>query len=94
VDDGLAGCLLALLRGKPGEPYNIGCAGPEVSMLGLVDYVALAGHKLEIETVPHPPEYPADEPMRRCPDVIKAKEELGFEATTSLTDGLRRFLCD
>jgi len=32
VDDGLDGCLRALAYGRPGEPYNIGCSGPEIGL--------------------------------------------------------------
>jgi len=87
VDDGIEGCLAALLRGRPGEPYNIGCSQPEISMLELARMVGVGA-----TCMPHPPEYPADEPHRRCPDVSKARDELGWAATTTLDEGLRRFL--
>lgn len=92
VDDGLTGCLLALLKGKSCSPYNIGAAGPELTMHQLMSRAATAiKQPITVETVMHPPEYPADEPKRRCPDVRKAKNELGFQATTGIMDGLRRF---
>jgi nucleoside-diphosphate-sugar epimerase len=33
---------------------------------------------------------PADDPEVRCPDITKAREELGWEPTVSLEDGLTR----
>ena len=36
--------------------------------------------------------YPADEPVRRCPDIRKARLQLKYEPRISLEEGLRRFL--
>ncbi|MFW9940145.1 MAG: GDP-mannose 4,6-dehydratase [Candidatus Thorarchaeota archaeon] len=33
---------------------------------------------------------PIDDPVRRCPDITKAKEILNWEPTTSLEDGLKK----
>jgi UDP-glucuronate decarboxylase len=42
--------------------------------------------------IEYPDSYPADEPMRRCPDIRKARLQLKYEPRISLEDGLRRFL--
>ena len=34
-------------------------------------------------------ELPKDDPTRRCPDVTKAKRELGWESQTDIATGLK-----
>jgi UDP-glucuronate decarboxylase len=93
ITDALVGFLSVILNGVPGEAYNIGNPKPEVSMLDLVKKLQLiASDKIEYSLVEYPDSYPADEPMRRCPDIRKANLQLGFKPTTSLDDGLTRFL--
>lgn len=92
VTDGIRGCLRALLNGTPGEPYNIGNPSPEIGMADLARKVGdVTGAQLAFDTVEHPDTYPADEPQRRCPDITKARVQLGYEPLVSLDDGLRRF---
>jgi UDP-glucuronate decarboxylase len=40
----------------------------------------------------YPDSYPADEPLRRCPDIRKARLQIGFEPKVDFDEGLRRFL--
>ena len=40
--------------------------------------------------IPYPPYYPDDEPRRRCPDISKATEELGYTPTVELEVGFKR----
>lgn len=93
VSDALVGFFLTLLRGQPGETYNIGNPQPELSIVDLVARIeSVIGRKLEKEIVNYPSSYPADEPNRRCPDITKAQRELGYMPTVELDEGLRRFL--
>jgi UDP-glucuronate decarboxylase len=92
VTDAITGFLLALLDGVPGEAYNVGNEAPEVSMLDLVKEIeAVLGHAVRLDRVEYPDSYPADEPMRRCPDLTKARLQLGYRPTVGLRDGLGRF---
>ncbi len=93
ITDAMVGFLLVVLRGVPGEPYNIGNPTPEISMLELVHRIEkVLRHKVEHNVIEYPDSYPADEPNRRCPDIRKARLQLAFEPTVTLEDGLGRFL--
>ena len=93
VTDALVGFMLIMLRGVPGETYNIGTPEPEVSIVDLVHHLEKTlGRSLKTEIVEHPDSYPADEPQRRCPQIRKAKLQLGYEPRVELDEGLRRFL--
>lgn len=93
VTDAIRGFLQVLLRGEPGEPYNIGNPNPEISMLTLVQEIGEALPELNVQhhVAEHPDTYPADEPQRRCPDITKARLQVGYEPKVELRDGLRRF---
>jgi len=47
---------------------------------------------LDYNIVAYPDSYPADEPLRRCPDIKKARLQVGFDPRIDLADGLKRFL--
>lgn len=88
VSDTIRGVLLALIRGASGRAYNIGNDGPELSMS---DVCKLAG--VETERIPYPPEWPGEgEPMRRCPDISRARGELGYSPIVEFESGLESFL--
>ena len=92
VTDALVGFLLVALKGVPGEAYNIGNPQPEISMLELVNRLEdVLGSPVPHNIVEYPDSYPADEPNRRCPDIRKARLQLGFEPHVELNDGLGRF---
>lgn len=90
--DAVVGFLKVLLHGVPGEPYNIGNPEPEISILELAQLSQrIVGRKLDVHLIEYPDSYPADEPKRRCPDIRKAKLQLGYEPAISLEEGLGRF---
>ena len=93
VTDAMVGFWLAILRGVPGEAYNIGTPTPEVSMMDLVKRLEGAhGRPIAYDLIEYPDSYPADEPLRRCPDIRKARLQLGYSPEVDLDDGLRRFM--
>jgi len=90
--DAINGFLRVIARGVPGEAYNIGNPEPEIGVRELVDRIKIAlGVNVAYDIVEYPDSYPADEPMRRCPDIRKAKLQLKYEPTLGLEDGLRKF---
>lgn len=93
INDAIVGFLKVLVRGVPGEPYNIGNPKPEISMRQLAREIEkVLGRPLEIATVSYPDSYPGDEPNRRCPDITKAALQLDFHPRVPLAEGLKRFL--
>lgn len=98
IADGVVGYYKILVRGRTAEPYNIGTDSPEISITDLADRMTrIANEELGYEgRVIHRPsddaEYLVDNPNRRCPDLTKAREELGYEPRIPLDEGLRRSL--
>ena len=93
ITDAIAGFLLVILKGVPGEAYNIGNPHPEISVLDLVGRIQeVSGSTIEYSLIEYPDSYPADEPLRRSPDIRKARLQLGFEPKVEFNDGLKRFL--
>ena len=98
VADAVVGYVKILVRGRDGEPYNIGVHAPEVSMAELAErLVALGRETLGYEggvvyRVSPEKAYLVDNPNRRCPDIGKAATELDYAPRVGLDDGLRRSL--
>jgi nucleoside-diphosphate-sugar epimerase len=96
VADAVTGYYLALLRGRPGEPYNIGVDEPEISMRELATTIAglannLFGYEVQVVHGRSPEaDYLVDNPNRRCSDITKARTELQYRPGVSLEEGLRR----
>jgi UDP-glucuronate decarboxylase len=98
VADAVIGYYKILVRGRPGEAYNIGVEEPEVSIRELAELVAaqaraLFGYAGGVERRPAPDgSYLVDNPTRRCPVIAKARAELGYRPAVALADGVRRTL--
>jgi len=92
ITDAMTGFMLVLMRGVPGEAYNIGNEKPEISMIDLIKYIKnILGHEIKYNCVEYPDSYPPDEPLRRCPDLKKARIQLGYKPKIELEEGLKRF---
>ncbi|PIQ73506.1 NAD-dependent dehydratase [Candidatus Roizmanbacteria bacterium CG11_big_fil_rev_8_21_14_0_20_36_8] len=98
VADAIIGYFLALIKGNAADPYNIGLAKPEISVLEVAKLVQkLAKKKFSysgsvIEMKSNDSEFLIDNPNRRCPDISKAKKELGFSPAVSITQGVSQTL--
>lgn len=86
VEDCAEAVLLAAERIDDPEPINVG-TGREVSIAGLARMIAeRTGYAGELVWDPSRP----DGQARRCLDVRRARQRLGFEARTTLEEGLER----
>lgn len=92
VTDAVTGFLKVLLSGRDGEVYNVGNDTEELNMLALAEKVAELFPSGKAQLVNYPANYPTDEPSRRCPDLRKAKGELGYIPVVDLRAGLERSL--
>jgi UDP-glucuronate decarboxylase len=93
ITDALAGFLLTIIRGVPGEAYNIGNPTPEVSVIDLIGVIEkVLSREIPYNVIEYPDSYPTDEPMRRCPDIRKARLQLEYAPKVGLEEGLRRYL--
>jgi UDP-glucuronate decarboxylase len=87
----IAGIFLALINGKSGEIYNIGVDNPELTVPDLVRKAeAICGLEIPLQIV-KPVSVYADEPLRRCPNIDKARSSLAYEPEISLDEGLKLF---
>jgi UDP-glucuronate decarboxylase len=84
VDDLIDGFLSMMDQDDVG-PVNLGNPS-EYSMLELAqEVIAATGSSSQLTHEP----LPADDPRRRCPDITKAKQVLGWSPRVGLKDGLR-----
>lgn len=96
--DAVAGYYKVLVNGRAGEAYNIGVERPEISMRDLARWIAELGRELcdyrgrVVQRASDEAAYLIDNPQRRCPDIGKARHELGYEPRMTLEEGLRRSL--
>ncbi len=90
VDDLINGIILAMDKeNTKGEVINLGNPN-EFTILELATKIkALTQSSTEI--LSQEP-LPQDDPLKRCPDITKAKQLLGWEPTISLDEGLKRLL--
>jgi nucleoside-diphosphate-sugar epimerase len=98
ASDAITGYYKVLVKGHPGEPYNIGIERPEISMTGMAQkligiasdlfgYRGRLVHKANVEA-----DYLVDNPNRRCPNIDKSRAHLGYDPSVLIDEGLRRSL--
>ena len=93
ITDALVGFFKTLLIKQSGEVYNIGSHEGETNLVDLAGVLKkLLKRPLRVAKIPYPPEYPADEPSRRCPDLTKARKELAYIPKVDLETGLHRMI--
>ena len=87
VDDLVEG-VFGLMRSEEWRPVNIG--NPEERTVQQIAelIIGLSGSESPIVYEP----LPEDDPKRRCPDIGRAREVLGWGPRVSASDGLRKTL--
>jgi UDP-glucuronate decarboxylase len=96
--DAITGYFKVLVRGRAGEPYNIGIDRPEISIARLAELTAKAagdicGYRGKVVLgKSNEADYLIDNPNRRCPLIDKARNELGFAPKVLIDDGIYRSL--
>jgi len=89
VSDMVDGLISAMEKGEKGEVYNLGNPD-EFTVLELAEKVKqLTNSGSEIKQVEDLPE---DDPKKRCPDITKAKDKLGWEPMVGLDEGLKELI--
>jgi nucleoside-diphosphate-sugar epimerase len=85
VDDIVGATITALERGRPGTTYNVG-GGEEATMNATIaELERISGRTLDLRREPEV----AGDQRRTKADTTLIREELGWEPTTRLADGLR-----
>jgi dTDP-glucose 4,6-dehydratase len=85
VDDLIEGTL-RLMKSSESRPVNIGNPQEHTVREIAQMIVEISGHEGEFVYEP----LPEDDPKRRCPDISRAREVLGWEPRVPAREGLRR----
>jgi UDP-glucuronate decarboxylase len=92
ISDAIIGFMKILLDSKNPDVFNVGNPTPEVSMIELTEIIKkVIKDDFKVELIDYPTTYPADEPNRRCPDITRISENLGFKPKVNIEEGLARF---
>lgn len=98
ITDAIVGYYKILVKGHPGEAYNIGVETPEISMANLAERVVDLARDLfdyqgkVVKQASSDQDYLVDNPNRRCPIIDKAREHLGYNPSITVEEGLKRSL--
>lgn len=98
ISDAVIGYYKTLVKGGKGEAYNIGVEKPEMSMIELARLiVSIARDKFNyhgkvVQEKSKEINYLLDNPNRRCPNIDKARRELGYNPGVSIEEGLLKSL--
>ena len=96
VADAIIGYYKILVNGHNGEAYNIGVESPEISIKKLAKIMMHIGEEFFkyrgklVYKMSDDREYLTDNPNRRCPDISKARKELGYSPSIDLNEGMLR----
>jgi dTDP-glucose 4,6-dehydratase/UDP-glucuronate decarboxylase len=93
VGDAAAAIISVLAADMPGEVFNVG-NDEEVQVRRLAELVDdLSGNRRGVHLVGSTdPDYLTDNPQRRCPDLSKIKDSIGWTPRISLREGVERTL--
>ena len=99
VTDAVTGYYKILVKGRPGEAFNVGVETPEISMAELAEKMVDLG--ASIVGLPGTGRAKGERGcwstwwttrIGRCPVITKARTELGFNPRVSIDEGLHRAL--
>lgn len=96
IADAIVGYYKILVKGHPGEAYNIGVETPEISMANLAERVVEVardqfGYSGQVvRQTSTDQDYLIDNPNRRCPIIDKARDHLGYDPSITIDEGLKR----
>jgi len=97
IADSINGYLKILLHGRY-DYFNIGMEKPEININELAENYIIAGKeifgyegkiKYKVSSEKH---YLTNNPQRRCPDISKARNILGYNPVINVQEGIKRFL--
>jgi Nucleoside-diphosphate-sugar epimerases len=97
VTDAVVGYLACLTHGTY-DYFNIGNDTPELSVREFAEIFRAAASEVlgyrgaVVSGEVDDPEYLTHNPQRRCPDLSKAREHLGYRAVVDVETGVRRYL--
>lgn len=91
VSDAAAAIIRVVASDKPAEVFNIG-NDEEVTIRQLAEIIdELSGNRKGIRLADNTdPDYLTDNPRRRCPDLTKIRESIGWSPKVSLREGIER----
>lgn len=89
VSDLINGLILAMEKGAKGEIYNLGNPN-ELTILELAEKIKLLTNSTS--NASSVGSLPKDDPVRRCPDIQKAREILAWEPRVDLEEGLQKLI--
>lgn len=93
ITDAMTGFFKIIFSNKSNEIWNIGNPKNEISMIDLVKiFNSLTKTKNKYELINYPKNYPANEPIRRCPNISKVKKKLNFNPKIEIKEGILRML--
>ncbi len=97
IADAVTGYLKIMLLGKF-DYFNIGIEKPEISIARLAEIYQKKGKEIFgyegklVYAVSEDKEYLTNNPQRRCPDITKARNILGYAPEIEVEQGVERFL--
>lgn len=91
ITDAIPGLLTVMLKGHPGEAYNVGNPSGHMSITDLAKMCTELIPGASFQYVAYHELYPGDEPRRSAPDIMKL-QKLGFDAQVDIQSGLARFV--
>ncbi len=98
IADAVVGYYKVLFKGEAGRSYNIGNDAPEISIRDFAERnIAAARDVLDYKgnlrfASSADADYLTDNPHRRCPNIDRARTELGYAPSITLEDGVARAL--